>query len=62
MYLSVDPFAIGKRPYVTNLMTGISNNSLPQPRYTFILDAETVRNFLDTLDSNKIELNWGPIN
>lgn len=37
-------------------MTGIFNNRLPQPRYTFTWDVETVINFLDTLDSNTIEL------
>ena len=37
-------------------MTGIFNNRLPQPRYTFTWDVGTVINFLDTLDSNTIEL------
>ena len=37
-------------------MIRISNNRLPQPSYTSIWDVEIVINFLDTLDSDKIEL------
>lgn len=52
----IGSFIVGKHPHVTNLMTGIFSYRFPQPRYTFIWDVETVMNFLETLNSNKIEL------
>ena len=49
-------FKVGEHPHVSKLMTGIFNNRPTKPRYTFIWDVETVEKFLDTLDSNKLEL------
>ena len=52
----IGSFKVGQHPHVTSLMTGIFNNRLPKPRYTFIWDVETVEKYLDTLDSNNLEL------
>ena len=53
---SFGPFSVGKHPRITNLITGIFNNRMPQPRYCFIWDVEKVVCFLNSLDSERIEL------
>ena len=53
---AIGSFAVRKHPHAINLMIGIFNKKLPKPRYTFIWDVETITSFLDTLNSNKIEL------
>ena len=47
---------LGKHSRISSLMTEIFNNSMPQPRYCFLWDVEKVMGFLNSLDSERIEL------
>ena len=33
---AIDPFVVGKHPLLSDSMTGLFNNRMPQPRYYFI--------------------------
>ena len=49
----IDGVAVGKHPRVSALITGVYNNRMPQPRYTFIWDVEIVLQYLSNLHSEK---------
>ena len=53
---SIGPFSVRKHPCVSSLITGTFNIRMPQPRYCFIWDVEKVLGFLNSLDSETIEL------
>ena len=55
-YGPIGPFSVGKHPRVNSLMTGIFNNKFSQPKYCFIWDVQKVLSFLNSLDSDKLEL------
>ena len=54
-YEPIGPISFDKHRRVSDLMTEVFNNRMPQLRYCFICDVEKVINFLDTLNSERLE-------
>ena len=54
-YEPIGPISIDKHRRVSDLMTEVFNNRMQQLRYCFICDVEKVINFLDTLNSERLE-------
>ena len=53
---STGPFSLGKHPRISNLITGIFDNRMLQRRHCFMWDVDKVIVFLNSLNSDRIEL------